>query len=155
MRESVTYKIADLGKVAGGLIDFLKSESENRGADQAAVVVGLHGNLGAGKTTLAKEVGRQLGVEEVMTSPTFVIQKNYATRDETFERFAHIDAYRLEESRELAVLGFQKLVGTLKTLIFIEWPEKVADILPDSTIHIYISSADEETRLMKFHDQTN
>ena len=64
-----------------------------------ALVVGLYGNLGAGKTAFTQAVARELGIQEIVTSPTFVIEKIYPTSHPHFARLIHIDAYRLEARR--------------------------------------------------------
>ncbi len=106
------------------------------GQDRRAIVVGLYGDLGAGKTTLAQCIAEELGVSETVTSPTFVIEKIYrlvassqypVTR---FENLIHIDAYRIENSEELKHLGWQEITSDPKNLILIEWPERVAEIMP-------------------------
>ena len=94
------------------------------GSDEA-VVVGLSGHLGAGKTAFVKAVAKALGVAETVTSPTFVIMKIYDTKNETFRRLVHIDAYRLEQPEELEALTFEKVTADPKNLVMIEWPENV------------------------------
>jgi tRNA threonylcarbamoyladenosine biosynthesis protein TsaE len=101
-----------------------------------ATVVALSGDLGAGKTTFAQEVARALGIEEPVTSPTFVIEKIYALTGETFSQLIHIDAYRLNSAHELEVLGWEELVRDSGNLILIEWPEKVAELIPKDAIRI-------------------
>ncbi len=96
-----------------------------------ALVVGLSGNLGSGKTAFVKAVAAALGVDEMVTSPTFVIEKIYKTKNSDFPRLVHIDAYRLESARELEVLNFEELVEDPNNLILIEWPENVKEILPE------------------------
>ena len=104
--------------------------------EDKAVVVGLYGNLGAGKTTFVQALAKAFGLEENITSPTFVIEKIYELKDKKFIHFIHIDAYRLEKSEELLHLGWNDIVSDPKNLILIEWPEKVADIMPK---HIKVS----------------
>ena len=111
-----------------------------------ALVVGLYGNLGAGKTAFIQAVARELGVKEFVTSPTFVIEKIYETTHPHFARLIHIDAYRLEQARELQTLGFEALVENKNNLILIEWPENVKDILPEDHLKIYCEFVDETTR---------
>jgi tRNA threonylcarbamoyladenosine biosynthesis protein TsaE len=111
-----------------------------------AVILGLYGNLGSGKTTFTQSLGRELGISQDMTSPTFVIQKIYETKHKHFKRLIHIDAYRLNEGRELQVLNFEELVNNKNNLIVIEWPENVKEILPDNHIKIYCEFVDEKTR---------
>jgi tRNA threonylcarbamoyladenosine biosynthesis protein TsaE len=77
-------------------------------------VVALQGDLGAGKTTLTKHIAHILGIRGRITSPTFVVEKIYGLpkrKDTRFQRFIHIDAYRLEHSGELDALGWHTLVN--------------------------------------------
>jgi tRNA threonylcarbamoyladenosine biosynthesis protein TsaE len=90
-----------------------------------ALVVGLSGHLGAGKTAFTKAVGRELGITEEITSPTFVIMKVYPTNHSHFKRLIHIDAYRMEEKAEMDVLKLDELESDPRSLIIIEWPENV------------------------------
>ncbi len=113
---------------------------------QKAIVVGLSGDLGSGKTTFSQSIARLLGVSDIVTSPTFVIEKIYKTNSVVFDTFVHIDAYRLESASELENLGFYDLIGSPKTLVFIEWPEKVGAILPENLINIKFEFIDENTR---------
>jgi tRNA threonylcarbamoyladenosine biosynthesis protein TsaE len=113
-----------------------------------ATVVGLFGDLGSGKTTFSQALGKHLGINEFMTSPTFVIMKKYLLDHTTpsFTTLFHIDAYRLEKGHELEVLGFQELIKDPKNLIVIEWPERVIDILPKDLIKVYFKFISENER---------
>lgn len=115
-------------------------------AGERAVVVGLEGDLGAGKTTLFQGVAKNLGVIEHTTSPTFVIQKTYRLKGQPFENLIHIDAYRLKSARELEALGWKELLTDRANLIFLEWPERVRDALPAGTHTIKLRFVDEQTR---------
>lgn len=101
-----------------------------------ATVVVLSGDLGAGKTTFVQAVAKALGVEEAVTSPTFVIEKIYQLKGQQFERLVHIDAYRLERAEELEKLGFRELLNDPGNLILLEWPERVPELIPDHAIRI-------------------
>lgn len=111
-----------------------------------ATIVGLYGNLGAGKTALTQAFARELGIQGDITSPTFVIEKIYETKHAVFKRLIHIDAYRLANGRELQVLDFEKLVENANNLIVIEWPENVKEILPENHLKIFCEFVDETTR---------
>lgn len=106
----------------------------------AATVVGLFGDLGSGKTAFTQAVARELGVKEFVTSPTFVIMKIYPLRSTISNlqstNLIHIDAYRLESGGELSTLGFSEILKDPKNIIFIEWPERVENILPKNLIKI-------------------
>ncbi len=114
--------------------------------ESEATVVGLYGNLGAGKTTFTQSVARELGITQPITSPTFVIEKIYEIKHNNFARLIHIDAYRLEGGRELQNLNFEELASNKNNLIFIEWPENVKDILPDNHIKLFCEFVDENSR---------
>lgn len=119
---------------------------------ESATIVGLSGELGAGKTTFTKAVAEVLGVTETVTSPTFVIEKIYKLPKETsgITHFIHIDAYRLEDAHELEVLGWNTIVSDPHNLIFIEWPERVKAILPETLPMIRFTVINETTRTIEF-----
>jgi len=91
----------------------------------AALVVGLSGHLGAGKTAYVKAVARILGITEEITSPTFVIMKMYNISYSSWKKLVHIDAYRLEKREELVALQWERVVADPQNLILMEWPENV------------------------------
>jgi len=99
----------------------------------AATIVALTGDLGAGKTTLTKTIAALLGVEDTVVSPTFVVAKFYVPTKGLFTHFVHIDAYRIESLDELVPLGFEKIIAQPTTLVVIEWPERIGAALPAST----------------------
>jgi tRNA threonylcarbamoyladenosine biosynthesis protein TsaE len=75
-------------------------------------------------------MAHELGITDAVTSPTFVLEKVYTLRGKPFERLIHIDAYRLTGGEDLRALGFDELMGEKGNLVLLEWPEKVADLLP-------------------------
>jgi tRNA threonylcarbamoyladenosine biosynthesis protein TsaE len=104
-------------------------------AADGATVVTLSGELGAGKTAFAQVVAKEFGIEEPVTSPTFVIEKVYELAPEApqgFGRLIHIDAYRLDSARDLEVLGWSVLLADTRNLILIEWPERVETTIPQN-----------------------
>lgn len=109
-----------------------------------ATLVTLSGELGAGKTAFVKAVASALGVDEVVTSPTFVLEKIYMLPPQSghptgaFERLTHIDAYRLSQGSDLVPLGFDELMRDTGNLVLLEWPEKVANALPAPVTRISI-----------------
>lgn len=115
---------------------------------EGAVVLALDGELGAGKTTFTQSLARKLGVEELITSPTFVIMKNYQTKNTRFKELVHIDAYRLESVDELKVLGFETMIKNKDCLICIEWASNVKEILPKELISLEFS-LEKDKRLLK------
>ena len=111
-----------------------------------AVILALSGELGAGKTTLTKEIAKQLGITETVISPTYVIMKSYPISYKNFGTLVHIDAYRLESEDELVRLGWTELITNQKNIIIIEWPEKVKNLIPNSAITIELSHNNGDTR---------
>lgn len=92
-----------------------------------ALVVGLSGHLGAGKTAFVKAVAQVLGISESVTSPTFVLMKFYKTNVDNFkwQNLVHLDLYRLEKKEELKALDLPRVINNKNNLIMIEWPENV------------------------------
>lgn len=131
-----------------------------------AVVVALQGDLGAGKTTFVKAVAQALGIKKMVTSPTFVLEKVYKIPlsrrnladavsarfrlDSGFTRLIHIDAYRLENDAELLTLDWKPLIENPHNIIFLEWPERVAEVLPEGMRTIQFKFVDETTRKITF-----
>lgn len=97
----------------------------------APVCVALHGDLGMGKSEIARTIIQTLrGSDTVVPSPTFTIVQNY-------DGISHFDLYRINDKSELVEIGLPYALQNDITLI--EWPEIAADILPPDTIHIYIT----------------
>ena len=108
-------------------------------SDQA-VVIALAGDLGAGKTTFTQAFAKQLGVSETVTSPTYVVMKKYEVPAGTgnITELYHIDAYRIEDIDEMRVLRFDDLLSQKGTIICIEWPERIASLIPKDALAITI-----------------
>ncbi len=102
----------------------------------AAAVLALHGDLGAGKTTFMQTLARTLGVAEDVTSPTFVVMKQYDLNHEAWRELVHMDAYRLESVDELGPLRFTEQLARPEVIIGIEWAEKIEAALPPHTLHL-------------------
>jgi len=113
---------------------------------KSATVVGLYGDLGAGKTTFVQAVAKALGVSTTVNSPTFLIFKTYQLQTTNYKLLIHVDAYRLKSSDELKKLRFDELLSDPKNLILIEWADKVADLLPADHIRIRLHHIDDSTR---------
>lgn len=113
----------------------------------SSVVFALYGDLGAGKTTFTQIVGEILGVSEDITSPTFVIMKRYQTTHDVFRNLIHIDAYRLHDTEELTVLGFEDWLREDHALMVIEWADKAESLLPESAIKLKFTLQNDERRL--------
>lgn len=108
-------------------------------------VVLLGGDLGAGKTTFTKAVLRCLGVKDDVTSPTFTIMREYMGKK---FKIYHFDMYRLGSGQEAKEFGLEDYIYSKdkSSLVFIEWPENVKDILVGDFIRVDISILDENKR---------
>ena len=119
--------------------------------EKGATLVTLTGELGAGKTVFVKSAAKALGIGEIVTSPTFVLEKIYLLPEgNPFKRLVHIDAYRLGKGSDLAPLGFDELMKERDSLVMLEWPERVADALPTADTRITITIAPDESRVISY-----
>jgi tRNA threonylcarbamoyladenosine biosynthesis protein TsaE len=145
--------LSEMSKFAKGFLSNIVPANDH------ATIYGLSGDLGSGKTAFVKEVAHHLGLnKENITSPTFVIEKIYklssfAARHSSFKRLIHIDAYRLEDPKELLNLGWEEISSNRENLIMIEWPEIVAEILPEHTRTIYFEFVNETTRKIRMKNK--
>lgn len=101
-------------------------------------VFALHGELGAGKTTLIKGFCAALGVSDQASSPSFAIVNEY--RAANGEPVYHFDLYRLKDAQELEGIGFTEYVDS-GHYCFIEWPELAGELLPPGTLHVSLEEA--------------
>ena len=110
-----------------------------------ATIYAFYGEMGAGKTTFINALSKALGVEDDPTSsPSFSIINEYRS-DTTAELIYHFDLYRLENLEEAFDIGVEDYFDS-GALCFIEWPERIAGILPDDTVRVDISVLDDDIR---------
>lgn len=145
--EMVAKTIEETEKLAAQFV----SELENAAAQNEATLVLLEGNLGSGKTAFTKGMAKALGVKQTVTSPTFIIEKVYDLKNSRFKKLIHIDAYRFEKAEEAAVLEFETLLKNPSYLIVVEWPERIATLIPERAHKIYFKFVDDSTRKIKIH----
>lgn len=146
----IEFKLKDISNIADKILEKVFHLGSN-----LATVLALSGDLGAGKTTLTKELGRQLGITENIISPTFVIMKIYEVKPESkyfskFKKIVHIDAYRLEAPDELLGIGWKEIISEKENLIIIEWPEKVEKHLIPSSLRVSLSHQGNDSRLIEY-----
>ncbi len=140
-----TFELKQIKETAEKLLNEIK-----KGKGDGATILALFGDLGAGKTTITKEIASILGVKENVISPTFVIMKKYQTKDSRFKNLIHIDAYRLDEHKDILVLGWEEMLKDKDNLIIVEWPEKIESYLPKDVYSVKLEHKDETTRKIKF-----
>lgn len=106
-------------------------------------VITFKGDLGAGKTTLIKEVCKQLGVQENVSSPTFGLVNVYTGSGE--KEMYHFDCYRMKDISEAYDIGFEEYLDS-NNICLIEWPEIIEPLLPPNAISVQISIAANQQR---------
>ena len=115
-----------------------------------AKTLGLYGNLGAGKTTFTKKLVKALGGKDSVTSPTFILERDYAVVNDTgITTLAHIDAYRFEEEGEASVLRMNDRLGDVGILYVVEWPEKMGKYMPAHT-KLFFEHTGDDARTITF-----
>ena len=126
--------LADLEKAALQISSFAAEER----------IFIFEGEMGAGKTTLIKVLARVMGVQEVVTSPTFSIVNEY---DANGEPLYHFDFYRIKNIQEAYDIGYEEYFYS-GNRCFIEWPEKIETLIPEHHIKIQIQIKNENDRLL-------
>ncbi|NRF38433.1 tRNA (adenosine(37)-N6)-threonylcarbamoyltransferase complex ATPase subunit type 1 TsaE [Pedobacter foliorum] len=129
--------LSDLDQAAISLLDFA-------GAEKIFV---FEGDMGAGKTTFIKVLAKALGVKELVSSPTFSIVNEYEAEGNTFY---HFDFYRIKNLQEAYDIGYEEYFYSGNTC-FIEWPEKVEELLPEHYIKVEIKMLSENERLLSIN----
>ncbi|UII79679.1 tRNA (adenosine(37)-N6)-threonylcarbamoyltransferase complex ATPase subunit type 1 TsaE [Flagellimonas sp. CMM7] len=133
----ITFQLDELHKVAKSFLKNTKGK-----------VVCFHGEMGAGKTTLIKALVQELGGIDLANSPTFGLVNEYQNKNNELLAF-HFDFYRIENEVEALDLGFEDYLNSTAWL-FIEWPEKIAPLLPEDAVSVYLQFIDENTRSIEF-----
>lgn len=129
------YSTVELESVANKLIEQFGNQR----------VILFYGEMGVGKTTLIKAICKHLGIEEVTNSPTFSIVNEYLMEDG--EPVYHFDFYRIEKEAEVLDLGYEEYFFSGK-YCFIEWPEKIPNLLPNDALEVTIVQDEENNRLI-------
>lgn len=109
-------------------------------------VVLLHGDLGAGKTTLTKGIARALGVRDTVSSPSFALVNEYAL---PLLPLFHLDLYRLDDPADLESIGFTELTSTEDGIAIVEWPERAGAMLPERYVLVEMAHAGEGRRSLR------
>ncbi len=108
-------------------------------------VIALHGDLGAGKTTFVQGFAKGLGITKQIISPTFIIMRTYDIGD---KNFYHVDLYRIEDEKDVEGLGLLEIIKDDSSIVVIEWPEKIENLLPDKRIDLFFQYLDEDKRII-------
>lgn len=111
-------------------------------------VFAFYGKMGAGKTTFIKAVCEELGVDDVITSPTFAIVNDYTSSKDDSHIF-HFDFYRIKKLEEVYDMGYEDYFYS-GSLCFIEWPELIEDILPGDAVKVTVTQNEDGGRVVEF-----
>ena len=111
-------------------------------------VFAFYGKIGAGKTTFIKAVCEELGVDEVITSPTFAIVNEYRSAT-SGEVIYHFDFYRINKLEEVYDMGYEDYFYS-GARCFLEWPELVEELLPENTVKVTITVEEDGSRTVTF-----
>ncbi len=122
-----TYSEAQTAALAKKFVTSLKQ----------GTIVGLIGDLGAGKTAFVKGVAKALSLKQTVNSPTFVLMRVYTIKKHPFlKHLIHVDAYRLKSAKSLTAIGLSDYIKDPSALVMIEWADRVQLIIPKSAIMV-------------------
>ncbi len=113
-----------------------------------ATVFAFYGKMGAGKTTFIKAVCEEMGISDVITSPTFAIVNEYRA-DTTGEIVYHFDFYRIKKLEEVYDMGYEDYFYS-GAVCFIEWPELIEELLPNDAVSVTIAENADGSRTVSF-----
>jgi len=133
----------------------IKSESELLNAAKEFIsqneknkIFAFYGKMGAGKTTFIKEICKYLGSTDTITSPTFAIVNEYNST--LYGKIFHFDFYRVEKQEEVYDLGYEEYLFN-NNYCFIEWPERIENLLPPETIKVTIAENNDKSRIITWY----
>ncbi len=148
-------KIQDIDHIREAAREFVENIGETR-------VFAFYGKMGAGKTTFVKAICEELGVEDVITSPTFAIINEYTisswplaistkptANSQEPRAIYHFDFYRIKKLEEVYDMGYEDYFYS-GALCFIEWPELIEEILPDDAVRVSITEQEDGSRVVSY-----
>ena len=133
-------KITSLDNIREAAKQFIAAMEDN-------TVFAFYGKMGAGKTTFIKAICEELGVTDVINSPTFAIVNEYT--DAQGEAVYHFDFYRIKKHAELFDLGFENYLDS-GCFCLMEWPELVEELLPQETLRVTLTEQTDGSRMLSF-----
>jgi tRNA threonylcarbamoyladenosine biosynthesis protein TsaE len=126
-----TYRLSDIEPTASQILKYVESKN-----------ILFSGEMGSGKTTLIKELVKQLGSKDRVSSPTFSLVNEYEGKTNSVY---HFDFYRIEDEQEAYDMGFEEYLDSSHQ-VFIEWPEKIPNLWPQHYSLLKFTAKDEQTR---------
>ena len=134
-------RIDNIDSIREAARQFVAATGEN-------TVFAFYGKMGAGKTTFIKAVCEELGVEDVITSPTFAIVNEYRS-DTTGELIYHFDFYRIKKIEEVYDMGYEDYFYS-GALCLIQWPELIEELFPEEAAKVTIEENADGSRIVRF-----
>lgn len=134
----MTFQIQNLEDIPATAQIFLEEFLHNK-------VFAFDGEMGAGKTTFISALLSAMGIQELEGSPTYSLVNTYDSA--MYGKVYHFDVFRLKDEREAFDIGIEEMLYN-GGICFIEWPEKIANLLPDNTIWVYIRKLDDNSRTL-------
>ena len=134
-------KISSLADINEAAKKFIENMGDGK-------VFAFYGKMGAGKTTFIKAVCEELGVDDVITSPTFAIVNEYQSAT-SGDSIHHFDFYRIKKLDEVYDMGYEDYLYS-GSLCFLEWPELIEELLPDDATKVSIEETEDGGRVVKF-----
>ncbi|MEE1120927.1 MAG: tRNA (adenosine(37)-N6)-threonylcarbamoyltransferase complex ATPase subunit type 1 TsaE [Prevotella sp.] len=131
----MTLTITNIDNINITVKKFISAIGENK-------VIAFYGKMGAGKTTFIKALCEELGVRDVITSPTFAIVNEY---NASTQSIFHFDFYRIKKIEEVYDMGYEDYIYS-GNLCLIEWPELIEELLPEDTLRVTIEQNADNTR---------
>ena len=138
-------KIQDLEHIREAAREFIENIGDH-------TVFAFYGKMGAGKTTFIKAICEELGVEDVITSPTFAIVNEYTSHSTLLTPHSsiyHFDFYRIKKLEEVYDMGFEDYFYS-GSLCLIEWPELIEEVLPEDAVKVSIQEKEDGSRAILF-----
>ena len=135
--------IKDIDHISEAARQFVNAIGDRR-------IFAFYGHMGAGKTTFIKAICEELGVDDVVTSPTFAIVNEYTPSSLLLppsSKIYHFDFYRVKRLEEVYDMGYEDYFYS-DSLCFIEWPELIEELLPDDTVRVTINEQPDGSRLV-------
>jgi tRNA threonylcarbamoyladenosine biosynthesis protein TsaE len=137
MDSLILKSLSDLNIVADKFLRIMRDKK----------VFAFFGSMGVGKTTFIKALCNELGVVEIVTSPSFALVNEYQTGEG--EVIYHFDFYRIKKIEEVYDFGYEEYFFS-GNYCFIEWPDKVAEILPDNVVFVQMVENEDGSRTINF-----
>lgn len=145
MKKTIHITMEDISGLPAAAAEFLKETAGEK-------IMAFYAKMGGGKTTFITELCRQLGVEDVVCSPTFTIVNEYRTGNG--QPVYHFDFYRIEKLSEAMDIGVEEYFDS-GDLCLIEWPENIEELLPEETLRVCIDVDDNGRRTISFDKETH